>query len=372
LYVDNPFDLPTVLSFCPGILGLERGLERAIGKIRVVAYVEIEAFIIANLLAGMEEGFLDPCPIWTDVKTFNGTPFRGKVNGIIGGYPCQPFSNAGLQRGGMDPRHLWPFIRQHIETIQPDWCFFENVSGHLTIGYPEVRQSLETLGYTVKEGIFSAEEVGAPHRRDRLYILAIKLVYTCKDGRNGSENGQSTYSRNDGNATGAQQLFEPTGRSCAWDYEELANTYGNESGTRSRTTTTTTTTGGENENTQRGTNGERLRAQSGQCDSTTAKLADADLQQREGQGRIQQRKSPGWNSASFSGTKWPAGQGPFQYDWEHPRAVEPGLGVTVDGYNFRSDLLRACGNSVVEQTAELAFITLFLKHYPLTDLEDDI
>ena len=88
MYVDNPFKSPAILSFCPGLLGIERGLANVIGALRVVAYVEIEAFIIANLVAGMESGLVDPAPIWTDAKTFDAKPFRGRIHGIIGGYPC--------------------------------------------------------------------------------------------------------------------------------------------------------------------------------------------------------------------------------------------------------------------------------------------
>jgi hypothetical protein len=102
-HVDNPFESPAILSLCPGILGLERGIERAIGPVRVAAYVEIEAFIVANLVAAMEAGLLAPAPIWTDVKTLNAKVFRKRIHGIIGGYPCQPFSLAGNRGGQMIP-----------------------------------------------------------------------------------------------------------------------------------------------------------------------------------------------------------------------------------------------------------------------------
>ncbi len=167
--MDNPIKSPAVLSFCPGVLGLERGLERAIGKIRVMAYVEIEAFIIANLVAGMEAGVVDPAPIWTDAKTFDASPFRGKIHGIIGGYPCPGESLAGLREGHLYKGFLWPSIRRAISATRPLWCYFENVEAHLTGTFPIVLRSLHNMGYRVEAGIFTAEEVGATQEREREY-----------------------------------------------------------------------------------------------------------------------------------------------------------------------------------------------------------
>ena len=165
-------ELPTVISFCSGYGGIERGIELTGVEHRVIAYVEIEAFAIANLVAKMESGQLDPAPIWTDLKTFPAHLFRGAVDIITGGYPCQPFSAAGERKGEDDPRHLWPYIRQHIETIRPDRCFFENVEGHISLGLSSVISDLEEDGFAATWGIFSAREVGAPHQRKRVYILA--------------------------------------------------------------------------------------------------------------------------------------------------------------------------------------------------------
>jgi DNA (cytosine-5)-methyltransferase 1 len=115
---------------------------------------------------------LAPAPIWTDLKTFPAQIFRDKVDILTGGYPCQPFSAAGKRAGKDDPRHLWPHIRQHIESIRPVRCFFENVDGHISLGLREVIEDLESLGYATTWGVFSAAEVGAPHQRKRVYILA--------------------------------------------------------------------------------------------------------------------------------------------------------------------------------------------------------
>ena len=161
-----------VISFCTGYGGLELGLRLAGIPVRTVCNVEIETFCQANLVAKAEEDLMDAAPIWTDLKTFPAHHFSGKVHGIIGGFPCQPFSCAGKQRGKDDPRHLWPWILDHIRTVRPFWCFFENVRGLVNLGLREVRDSLEELGYEVECGIFSAEETGAPHKRERIFILA--------------------------------------------------------------------------------------------------------------------------------------------------------------------------------------------------------
>ena len=179
-----------IISFCTGYGGIELGLRRAGVDVRVVCNVEIEAFVQANLVAKIEEGRMDDAPIWTDLKTFPASIFRGKICGLIGGYPCQPFSSAGKRKGEDDPRHLWPYIRKHIRAIRPLWCFFENVRGHTTMGLWRVLSDLEEEGYETEWGLFSAEETGAPHQRIRCFILA-KLPHTCGKGLQGDKLGGS-------------------------------------------------------------------------------------------------------------------------------------------------------------------------------------
>lgn len=304
--MDNPFQSPAILSLCTGMRGLERGIERAIGPVRTVAYVEIESFIIENLVRQMEQGVLAPTPVWSNLKTFPAEPFYGKVHGITGGYPCQPFSVAGERWGVNDPRHLWPYIFDIIRAIRPVWCFFENVPGHVTIGYREVRSKLQSIGYKIEQGIFSAEEVGAPHLRKRLFILAVGNTY-CSE--------QSQGPRNDGEMPKIQKeqrtKFSPSvsGRTgFELDHTELSGLEGLSG------------------------NGDEKKGWSGQRGS----VAERSL--------------------------FPAKYGEEQMEWEHPRTIEPSLGTTINGYNFREDLLRMAGNGVVEQTAELAFRTLLKKH----------
>jgi len=162
----------TCLSLCTGYGGIELGLERAGLCLRPIAYVEREAFAAANLVAKIEAGEMAPAPVWTDVKTFPYADFHGRVGIMLCGYPCQPFSAAGQRKGAADERHLWPYIANGIAACQPRLVFCENVEGHLSLGVKDVFNDLDRLGYSYTAGLFSAEEVGATHRRKRLFWLA--------------------------------------------------------------------------------------------------------------------------------------------------------------------------------------------------------
>lgn len=329
--MDNPFKSPAVISFCPGILGIERGLKRAGVYPRVMAYVEIEAYIIENLVAGMEAGVLDPAPIWTDAKTFNARPFRGRIHGIIGGYPCTPFSLAGTRSGEDHPGHIYPAISRAIEATRPIWCFFENVDDHLSLGFDSVYKDLHRLGYAVETGIYTAEEVGAPHERERMFILA--LDNSCRDRL---EQGHKISTGRDGFEFTSKELGN-TKRSAWWPIAK-GDDMDRENARRKETAGGFELAGKES-------------------------LADFIGQRLEGfrprKGGTEQEFTM---LTGFGNTQFPARPGKQQYDWEEPRTVKPGVGCTVNGYNFREDLLRALGNSVVEQTAELAFIDLLQKH----------
>ena len=174
--VDNTKEFRCI-SLCTGYAGIELGLRRVVPTLRTVAYVEVEAFACANLVAKMEAGYLDAAPIWTDIKTFDGQPFYKRVHIVTGGYPCQPFSVAGKREGTKDPRHLWPYIARIVQAVRPVWCFFENVPGHLTSGFPEVYRSLRDMGYSVEAGLFTAAECELDIERERLFVLARTLRY---------------------------------------------------------------------------------------------------------------------------------------------------------------------------------------------------
>lgn len=161
------------LALCAGVGGLELGLKLVFGdSYSCKVYCEREGYAAAVLVKAMEEGRLHPGLVWDDVKSFDGRPWRGIIQIVSGGFPCQPFSKAGKRLGTADPRHLWPDIARIISEVEPEWCFFENVANHLRMGYEQVHDDLCAMGYRVAAGLFSAEEVGASHQRERLFILA--------------------------------------------------------------------------------------------------------------------------------------------------------------------------------------------------------
>ncbi|WP_341893899.1 DNA cytosine methyltransferase [Ferrovibrio terrae] len=160
------------LALCAGGGGLELGIHIAEPEYRTVCYVEREAYAAAALVARMEDKALSDAPVWSDVTSFNGRPWRGVVDILSAGYPCQPFSSAGKKLGTADPRHLWPHVARIVREIEPEWLFLENVPHHLRVGFPVVANDLREMGYRFVAGLFSAREAGAAHFRRRLFVLA--------------------------------------------------------------------------------------------------------------------------------------------------------------------------------------------------------
>ena len=159
------------LALCAGVGGLELGLRVATGA-ATVCYVEREAYSAAVLVARMADGVLDEAPIWSDIGTFDGRPWRGVVDSITAGFPCQPVSTAGKRLGTDDPRWLWPHVARIIHDVGPRWVFLENVPGLIHAGLGNVLGSLAGLGFDAEWGVFSAAGSGAPHLRRRVFILA--------------------------------------------------------------------------------------------------------------------------------------------------------------------------------------------------------
>ena len=154
----------TVGSLFSGIGGLDLGLERA--GMQVIWQSEIDPFACKVLKKHWPE-----VPNYGDIKQIDWATIP-RPDVICGGYPCQPFSTAGKRRGTDDPRHLWPWVRTAISELRPRYAILENVRGHLTMGGLQVIGELAEIGYDAQWRIVSAAGVGAPHRRERIIIVA--------------------------------------------------------------------------------------------------------------------------------------------------------------------------------------------------------
>jgi site-specific DNA-cytosine methylase len=165
------------LAICSGIGGLEKGIGRALDQLgfsyHCVCHIEREAFSAAVLATHMEKGDLDEALIWDDLTTFDGKSFSGKVDIVSAGLPCQPFSVAGKQKAFDDERafNVWPHFFRIIAEVRPSLVFIENVPGLLRFFRP-IGDQLCDLGFELTAGIYSASEIGAPQKRERLFIMA--------------------------------------------------------------------------------------------------------------------------------------------------------------------------------------------------------
>lgn len=141
-----------------------------------VGAVEFVEYPCRVLRQRQKDGILNDFPIWNmDIREFNrriAPAYTGMVDVISAGFPCQPFSVAGKQRGADDERNMWPATIECIRVVRPRYAFLENVPGLLNSGYfGTILADLQESGYSVRWRVLSAAEVGAPHKRDRLWIL---------------------------------------------------------------------------------------------------------------------------------------------------------------------------------------------------------
>lgn len=156
------------LDLFSGIGGFALGLQRT-GGFQTIGFCEIDPFCQKVLRKHWPD-----VPIYEDVRSLDADGFRGTVDIITGGFPCQPWSVAGNQEGAKDDRDLWPEMVALIENIQPQWVIGENVRGfaHQPLGLPRTLTDLERIGYQVVTFIVPAAACGAPHKRDRCWIVA--------------------------------------------------------------------------------------------------------------------------------------------------------------------------------------------------------
>ena len=164
-----------VLSLFSGIGGIDVAVKLVLPEAKTVAYVERDKYCQVLLKARMNDGSLDTAPIIDDVRDASVASIPD-IDIIIGGFPCQPFSFAGLRKEN-DERNLWPEFNRTIRSIRPRYVFLENVPGILTAREHEgyiftILKDLNQGGYDAEWGTIKASDVGASHKRERWFCLA--------------------------------------------------------------------------------------------------------------------------------------------------------------------------------------------------------
>tara|TARA_R110002020_G_scaffold306918_1_gene522802 strand:- start:47 stop:811 length:765 start_codon:yes stop_codon:yes gene_type:complete len=188
-----------------GVLGTQLLGWEAIG------YVEYNEYCQQVIAQRIEDGCLDNAPIFSDVNAFISEGYADAYKGMVGvisaGFPCQPFSVAGKKAAKDDPRNCWPQTLDIIRRVRPRYCLLENVGGLLSRKhryFETILKDLAESGYDAWWKIISAAEVGAPHKRDRLWVVA----HASSERLEGREL-----------PIGEEEEYATTGSTCWWDTE---------------------------------------------------------------------------------------------------------------------------------------------------------
>jgi len=303
------------LDLFSGIGGFSLGLELT-GGFETVAFCEIEKFPRKVL-----KKYWPHIKQYKDIKELTNDQLE--TDGIIpidiitGGYPCQPFSVAGHQRGEKDKRHLWPEMFRLVKECRPTWVIGENVSGHIKLGLDTVLENLESEGYSTRAFSISASSIGANHKRERVWIVGYSQhngSFTSKKHRSFEKTSNNNQERKDkagqlagaGRSNGGADVEDTrrTLRQGSFFERENANETGQEDADQF----------------------ERSSSSSGNGISNT------DSQRLQGLGTERELRES-QEERSFSWERW----------WE----LEPDVGRVANGVPKRVDRLKGLGNSLV-------------------------
>ncbi|HFG6919755.1 site-specific DNA-methyltransferase [Acinetobacter baumannii] len=274
---------------------------------RTVCAVERDAYAAQVLAQRQNDGILEAFPIWSDITTFDGKPWQGIVDVISGGFPCQDISSAGKGAGIEGERSgLWSEMARIIGEVRPRYVFVENSPMLVSRGLTRVISDLAQMGYDAQWARFSASNFGAPHIRDRIWIVAHSQSIGCEENGLpiGEEQEKSLFGINgenvaytNGSANGKQYFNAEKRRNIHEPIFDVANT-----------------------------NCERFKQVEQRVFSRTQREASSD---------------PSQHSSFTRGWEW----------W----AIEPELGRVADGVANRVDRLKAIGNGQVSIVAKCAF-----------------
>lgn len=277
-----------------------------------------------------------------DIKEFNATDYAGRIDILSGGFPCQPYSVAGLRKGKEDERHLWPEMLRIIRECQPRWVVGENVRGLVNwnggLVFEEVCANLETCGYAVQPFILPAASVNAPHRRDRVWFIA--------------------HAHDKGRSNGYRQIQSENGEISEWnDSSQFSNT-----DLRNASDTENSRRGGRSDKERQ--NG-REGVLSRECEG---RAMGSEIEGCGGIGNVSNSHGASGTSECINRQR----QGEFvrrssdtiQNRWEEFPTVSPvcggddGLPQELDGITFskwRRESIKAYGNAIVPQVAYQIF-----------------
>ena len=311
------------LDLFSGIGGFSLGLE-ATGAFETVAFCDYDQYCQKVLRKHWPW-----VTIYDDVKELNSERLSAnghtEVDIITGGYPCQPFSIAGRQKGEQDPRHVWPEMFRLVKELRPTWVIGENVSGHIKLGLDTVLENLESEGYATRAFSISASSIGSNHQRERVWIIANtnelgwdNWIYNreerqvSNDKERNIEESESERDRRIDRIRQTSEAMEDT-RRTQWPWSFFQNQ-------------------DEDETRERYANQFERSGSAPESDVADTEVSDTDS---EGLARR-------WSECELR-----EGQEEGQIGWSQWWQSEPNVGRVANGVPKRVDRLKSLGNSLV-------------------------
>ena len=321
------------VDLCSGIGGFALGFEWA-GLSKPVLFCDIDPWSRKVLRKNWHD-----VPIAEDVKELANDPERlvPDCDILTAGYPCQPFSVAGKQRGAEDDRHIWTEIRTIVEAKRPAWCVFENVYGHVRMGLDEVLSDLEGASYATKAFIVPACAVNAPHRRDRVFIIGRNVGDSEHSRSPATTLTRSTAETGNDKPQGKKASVKSKGTSGRKHNSTVAHADGDDRGHRGRTKSPKRDARVEHR-------GGGKRQPVGQSGEDVAHAND-----ERPQGWLHRREGAGWQSELGHAGRGGSAHG---QSGENQWTVEPSVGRVAHGVSKRVDRIRGLGNAIVPQIAK--------------------
>ena len=315
---------------------------------QTIGYVEINDFCQKIIAQRIEDGILDAAPIFGDVRDFifsgAAEQYRGFADVVTAGFPCQPFSVAGRNKGAEDDRNLFPELLGILRTVRPRRFLLENVPNLLAHEYCRtIFGELAALGYDLRWDCISAAACGAPHKRDRLWIVGTDAVQDAERIRRTNQTSEkkrvptgqfgNTVSGSDERVSGNSE--EVAGRSTMADSEHTG-----------RTAAEVKKVSAQRSDCHE--EGKKSAGQSEGCGKQYAYVADPAILGVEGRWTARKQKPSTYVKPEISVRDRARGK---STNWE----VEPRVGRLVDGCPDRVQRLKAIGNAQVPQVVATAW-----------------